>query len=273
MDAGRPFRHKKSLGQNFLVDKNILRKIVERAAPSPQDIILEIGPGQGALTRSLLESKCSHLYSIEIDPALAPFLSEFKKNYPQKFSLLWGDALQFVYSSLDPEPNKIVANIPYNITTPLIWRFLETLNQADYLLLMVQKEAADRITAPPRTKERYPLGVTLELMGRAEKVLNVSRGAFRPIPDVKSCLIEIRLNGGLRGLAGDQFWRDLLRVGFSQRRKKLLNNLKTSKHERPWEEHFSDLGLNKNSRAEELTAAEWFALYKRAKTEQAPSLS
>jgi len=261
----KPFRHKKSLGQNFLADRNILRKIVERAAPAPGDVLLEVGAGQGVLTRELLASPCTFLYSMEIDRGLEPFLSDIPLLHPPRFRLIWGDALEADFSLLSPAPDKVVANIPYNITTPLLWKLLETLPSAAYFLLMVQKEAADRMIAPPATKERYPLGVTLELTGSVRNVLNVPPTAFRPVPAVNSCLLEISLGKEHRELATDVFWRGMLRSGFAQRRKKLLKNLKAFRDDVPWPEVFADLGIGENSRAEELSGEKWLALYRRAK--------
>ena len=234
MNETKSFRHKKSLGQNFLADMAILRKIVERAALKPEDVILEIGTGQGVLSREILESPCSFLYSVEIDRTLEPFLSDIHILYPERFLLLWGDAMETDYSILTPAPVKVVANIPYNITTPILWKLLETLPSVGYFLLMVQREAADRITAVPRTKDRYPLGVTLELLGSTQKVMNVPATAFRPVPEVESCLLEISLQKERRLLVTDGFWRGMLRSGFSQRRKKLLKNLKNYRNEIPW---------------------------------------
>ncbi|MBL3538584.1 16S rRNA (adenine(1518)-N(6)/adenine(1519)-N(6))-dimethyltransferase RsmA [Aminivibrio sp.] len=261
----KPFRHKKNLGQNFLADRNILRKIVERAAPAAGDVILEVGSGQGVLTRELLASPCTFLFSMEIDRGLEPFLSDISLLHPGRFCLIWGDALEADYSLLSPAPSKVVANIPYNITTPLLWKLLETLPSAGYFLLMVQKESAERITAPPSTKERYPLGVTLELTGSARKVLNVPPAAFRPVPAVHSCLLEITLGKEHRELATDGSWRGMLRSGFAQRRKKLLNNLKTFREDIPWPEVFAELGIGKNARAEELSAEKWLALHQKIK--------
>jgi 16S rRNA (adenine1518-N6/adenine1519-N6)-dimethyltransferase len=267
MVEGKTFRHKKSLGQNFLADRNILRKIVERAAPAAGDVLLEVGAGQGVLTRELLASPCAFLFSMEIDRGLEPFLSDIPLLYPGRFRLIWGDALETEYSLLSPAPAKVVANIPYNITTPLLWKFLETLPSAGYLLLMVQKEAADRITAPPATKERYPLGITLELMGSARKVLNVPPTAFRPVPAVHSCLLEISLGKEHRELATDRFWRGMLKSGFAQRRKKLLKNLKAFREDIPWQNVFAELGIGENSRAEELSGEKWLALHRKVKNE------
>ena len=254
------FRHKKSLGQNFLVDRNILRFIVERASPGAEDVVLEIGPGKGVLTREILASSCSLLYSVEIDRALEPFLSGIEALHPRRFRLIWGDAMEAAYSSFSPPPGKVIANIPYNITTPLIWRLLEELPSVRYYLLMVQKEAAERITAPSGTKSRYPLGITLELMGKASTVRNVPREVFRPVPGVDSCLLEILLSGEHRKLPVDTLWRGMLRSGFSQRRKKLLKNLRGFHPALPWQDFFEQAGIGENSRAEELSALQWLEL-------------
>jgi 16S rRNA (adenine1518-N6/adenine1519-N6)-dimethyltransferase len=256
------FRAKKSLGQNFLVDRNILRHIVERADIQEDDSVLEIGAGQGVLTRELAAAGCAHLFSVEIDRGLSPFLSDLPALYPDRLALLWGDALSIDYTGLVPPPTKVVANIPYNITTPLVWKLLEQLpgGGADYFLLMVQREAAERIIAPPHTKERYPLGVTVELMGSASIVRHVSPGSFRPSPAVSSALLEIRLSGQNRDLPNDPLWRSMLRTGFAMRRKMLINNLRLHYPSVEWNELFQRAGVGEKARAEELTSAQWLAL-------------
>ncbi len=269
------FKNKKSLGQNFLVDRNILHHILEQADISSADTILEIGAGQGVLTRELAASPCTFLFSVEIDEGLSEYLRDITLLYPSTFSLLWGDALAVDYSSLSPAPTKVVANIPYNITTPLLWRLLEQLPEAgtDYFLLMVQKEAAERITASPGTKERYPLGITLELMGKARSVRTVHPRSFRPAPAVESSLLEIRLSGQHLCLPKDSLWRALLRSGFAQRRKKLSNNLRLFRPSVCWREVFESAEIEENARAEELTAEQWLALWGGMKSAEKKSLS
>ena len=266
------FRTKKSLGQNFLVDRNILRCILEQAHILPEDTVLEIGAGQGVLTRELAASPCAFLFSVEIDDGLEPYLRDIQLLYPGKFALLWGDALVLEYASLSPAPTKVVANIPYNITTPLLWRLLEQLPGmgTSYFLLMVQKEAAERITASPGTKERYPLGITLELMGSASSVREVPPTAFRPAPAVVSALLEIRLSGTYSFLPNDTLWRDLLRSGFSQRRKKLTNNLRSFLPSIRWGEMLDTSDIHQNARAEDLTAEQWIALWRSLKKSLSP---
>lgn len=255
------FRNKKRLGQNFLRDDHILHAIIRRAALDSSDVVLEVGSGQGVLTKALLSSGCRYVHSVEIDRGLEPFLAPLEAAFPGRATILWGDVLEIPLGTLAPRPTKIVANIPYNITTPLLWRLLEELPGTDYYLLMVQKEAADRIIAPPRTKERYPLGVTLGVMGTSRSVLKVPPAAFRPVPKVESRVIEIALSGRYRTLPGDGTWREMLRTAFSQRRKKFLNNMRRRWPTLPWEDMLEVVCVDGNARAEELTGEQWLALW------------
>ena len=260
MPDGPRFHQKKSLGQNFLTDRKVLSRIIDRASLTPKDVVLEIGPGQGVLTRELLASPCAFVHSVEIDRGLEPFLADLPLRHPDRFALHWADALLFDYPSLNPAPRKVVANLPYNVTTPLLWRLLELLPKASEYIVMVQKEAAERITAPPGTKARYPLGVTLEIMGHAEIVLSVPPSAFRPSPKVDSAVLKITLSGTHPDLPRNMLWRELLRRGFAQRRKKLSKNLRTWRPDLPWSENLQEAGIKENARAEELTASQWMNL-------------
>ncbi len=261
MQSSPEFRNKKRLGQNFLRDERILDGIVRRAALEPSDSVLEVGAGQGVLTKALLSSGCRHVHSVEIDRRLEPFLAPLEAAFPGRVTILWGDVLKIALGALDPRPTKVVANIPYNITTPLLWRLLEELPGTGYYLLMVQKEAADRIIAPSRTKERYPLGVTLEIMGTSRSVLKVPPTAFRPVAKVESRVIEIALSGRYGALPRDGVWREMLREAFSQRRKKLLNNMRRRWPTLPWEGMLEGARVDGNARAEELTGEQWLALW------------
>ncbi len=244
----------KRYGQNFLTDKNILSCIIRRAEISHNDVILEIGPGHGVLTRSLLSEKVKCLHAVEIDNRLRPELEELASDNPS-LKLHWGDAVRFDYSTLQPFPNKVIANIPYNITTPLIWELLKFSGHGlTYHLYMLQKEAAMRITAPPDTKERYPLGVTVQAMGRASIVRNVSRECFRPVPEVDSALTEIITDKNFE-LMNDSLWSDILHRGFFHRRKTLANNLKG----------FADVLEYGKMRAEDLSCSEWLEIYNNAR--------
>jgi 16S rRNA (adenine1518-N6/adenine1519-N6)-dimethyltransferase len=269
MPDNRRFIHKSSLGQNFLVDKNILYKIIEYADISPQDVILEVGSGMGVLTRELAVSGCRRVLSVEIDNRLKEHLIPLEREF-SNLSIMWTDAVKLDYSSLSaPLPNKMIANIPYNITTPLLWKILSSsiCERLDYFLLMVQKEASDRICADPGTKERYPLGITIDAIGRAKPLHRIPPQAFRPIPRVDSVLLEIRIDKqpSEEYLPSDPRWNRMLRTAFSQRRKKLVNNLGNiikdiSKQDIM--QMMEDIEIDPASRAEELTTSNWILFYK-----------
>lgn len=261
----------KRYGQNFLVDRNILACMIERSCLSESDCVLEIGPGHGVLTRGLLAQGVRRVDAVELDQRLRPELEELA-SCDKRLVLHWCDALKFDYASLaEPFPNKIIANIPYNITTPLIWKLLKFSSHGlRYHLYMLQKEAALRLAAPPDTKARYPLGVTVEATGRAVIVRNVSRSCFRPVPEVNSALVEIVTERNFN-LACDVLWSELLHRGFAHRRKTLGNNLSGFHEIKDWSKIS---GVNMSARAEDLTCNEWLELYEgikkflRASTEE-----
>ena len=251
----------KRFGQNFLVDKNILSEIISRSNLAESDCVLEVGPGHGVLTRALLAEKIRRLHSIELDERLRPELEELASR-EKNFYLHWDDAVKFDYSSLTPFPNKIIANIPYNITTPLIWKLLRFAGLGlVYHLYMLQKEAALRLTAPADTKERYPLGVTIEAMGHASIVRSVSRNCFRPVPNVDSAIVEIVIEKNF-DLVKNSLWSDLLHRGFAHRRKTLANNLKGFGNVSDWKKIFDALKIDPDIRAEDLSCEEWLRIYK-----------
>ncbi|MDR1379838.1 MAG: 16S rRNA (adenine(1518)-N(6)/adenine(1519)-N(6))-dimethyltransferase RsmA [Synergistaceae bacterium] len=259
-ESAKSFHPKKRFGQNFLIDRNILSEIVERAAVAPEDVLLEVGPGEGILTKELLLQGCARLYAVELDLRLKDALEGLQAQNP-RLNVLWDDAARADYSALSPFPNKVVANIPYNITTPLIWRLLAFASRGlTYHLYMVQKEAAERLTARRDTKERYPLGVALEVMGRTTLVRRVPPSCFRPVPRVDSALVEIKLERNLF-LMKNSLWSDLLHAGFRQRRKTLFNNLKGFRSLEDWSPLLSDAKLDLKIRAEDLSGEEWLRLY------------
>ena len=266
MAEKRRFINNTDIGQNFLIDESVVAYTVKRAAVTPDDVILEIGPGGGILTRGLLSAGPRALCAVEVDERLRDGL-EALASRDGRLRLFWGDAVCFDYRAELPEtPTKIVANLPYHITTPILWTFLEKLIPAGvgYMLLMVQLESAERIASPERSRARSPLGVTVEAMGGAEILRKVPPQAFRPQPRVNSALIEIKIEKN-RGLANDRTWRALLARSFTQRRKTLVNN---------WTAGYADIdreralaildahGLSATARAEELPLEKWFELAK-----------
>ena len=245
------FNNKISLGQNFLNNPAVTRRCLEAGALNPADVVLEVGPGQGALTRAILQSPCRFVHALEIDRRLAPWLEPLRTRHPDRFKISWGDVLSVDLRGLFPLPNKVLANIPYNITTDLIWKILAELgpNRLERLILLVQKKA------------RSPLGITLEQMGAVRTLMKVSPGSFNPPPKVWSALISIALTKNF-DLAASPLWRRLLAAAFAQRRKKLVNNLAAAgcdKSELP--AIFAAAGIGLAARAEELTAPQWRALF------------
>lgn len=257
------FNALKRFGQNFLIDKNILDLMLERSNVCKNDCVLEIGPGHGILTRALLEKGAKCVHAVELDERLRSELEELSGLESEgRLILHWADAVKFDYDLLKPFPNKIIANIPYNITTPLIWKLVKFAKYGlKYHLYMLQKESAERITAPPDTKLRYPLGITVEAMGNAEIVKNVSRSCFRPVPKVDSAIVEIRIEKNFE-LACDPLWSELLHRSFAHRRKTLINNLRGFMNIQEWEEILHDC---KKMRAEDLSCVEWLKIYEKVK--------
>ena len=224
---GQPPRAKKSLGQNFLVDPNIQRKIVDALDPSLQDEVMEIGPGQGALTRHLA-GRVGRLVLVELDDALAARLAEEFAGTPS-VRVIHRDVLQVPLEevSADPAGLKVIGNIPYNITTPILFGLLERRPRPREIVLMVQREVAERILAPPGSKTYGALAVGVRAVAEVERVMNVGRAAFRPAPDVESAVIRVVPHDPPRLSPEDEAaLRTLTRFAFGQRRKQFQRILR-----------------------------------------------
>ena len=226
MAAPRPHRPKRSLGQNFLVDGNLQRKVVEALAVEPQDEILEIGPGRGALTRHILGTPRS-LFLVELDDELAAAWTEETADM-QGVRVLHRDILKVDLGELtgDVEGLKVVGNIPYNITTPILFHLLGR-PRPGLILLMVQKEVGDRILASPGTSAFGALSVGIRSVAAVEPVLKVPASAFRPAPNVDSVVIRITpFRSGLLSVAEETQLRTLTRAAFQRRRKQFQSILR-----------------------------------------------
>ncbi len=210
---------KKSLGQHFLADDNILGVIVRLAELDAGDVALEIGPGLGALTRVLAE-RCAHVHAVEIDERLEPHLRGIAGS--PNVSLHWGDALRLDLARLEPPPTKLVANLPYNVATPIVAESLERLPTLGLWCVMVQREVADRFFATPSTKAYGAVSVLVQLAARRTGFHPVSRTVFRPPPNVDSALVAFRRLPLPRGFA-DIRW--VVEGAFAHRRKTIANSL------------------------------------------------
>src|SRR5687768_13603873 len=221
-------RAKKSLGQNFLIDPNIQRKIVAAVEPQPDDVVVEIGPGQGALTHHLVAAT-QRVIAIELDDRLADQLRDQLGSHPG-FELVHADALEVDLGTLElPNDFKIIGNIPYNITTPLLFKLLQRAHRPRTLVVMVQKEVAIRVTASAGQREYGALSIGVQSIADAERLFNVPRGAFRPVPGVDSAVLRIRPHHPARLSADEEAdVRHLTRATFSQRRKQLQKILRTA---------------------------------------------
>jgi 16S rRNA (adenine1518-N6/adenine1519-N6)-dimethyltransferase len=207
---------RKRFGQHFLHDRRVLERIVDALALQPADSVVEIGPGEGALTGPLLE-RLDHLHVIEIDRDLAAVL---ERRFPAgKLKVHAVDALEFDFSAF-PAGTRVVGNLPYNISTPLLFHVARYADRVRDLHFMLQREVVDRMTAAPSTPEYGRLSVALQARFDIDKLFNVASGAFRPPPKVESAIV--RLAPRAKPMDVDEH---LLRQAFSARRKTLRNAL------------------------------------------------
>ena len=219
---------RKSLGQNFLIDANIQQKIIQVADISQADFVLEIGPGMGALTESLVEL-AGKVVAVEYDKGLAALLAEIFGN-KSNFTLLNQDFLEINLPTLldvyakEAYPYKVVANLPYYITTPVIFKLIETEIAWESMVFLVQKEVAERICARPGNKNYGALTVMLGFFGRVEKVFQVPRTVFYPTPQVDSMVIKI-IKHSVQDRTIYPYLRKVVQAAFGQRRKTILNAL------------------------------------------------
>lgn len=264
---------KKSFGQNFLVDGAYVEQIIAELNPQAGEIIIEIGAGRGALTRRLVESGATVL-AIELDRHLVPILqNEFSHN--ENLTLIEADALNLDFSQLAPDSRtkiKLVANLPYNISTAILQKLIEQRECFSELILMLQREVVTRITASPGSSERGYLSVLVEAYADSEKLFDVPPQAFRPIPKVWSSVVRLRVKNTDSITSSSEkeklFWQ-IVSLGFAQKRKTIFNNLKNAAPDLL--EKFiekgaagvilENAGIESNRRAETLTLTEWQRIF------------
>ena len=247
----------KTLGQNFLHDQNLARWIIDRANLTPDDYVLEIGPGLGALTKLALE-KGARVLAIEKDARLANFLRERLSH--RRLEVLNTDALDFDARVLFSHRRvKLLGNLPYNISSQLLLKFVGYPNPISLWLLMLQKEMALRLSAPPRTTDYGALTLRVQLYHRVEYLRTVRATVFFPQPDVDSALVRITPRDPLELPArDDDLLMKLIRHGFSQRRKQLQRLLRA--YVPDWNAAAASLDFNSKARAEELSLNQWIDL-------------
>lgn len=247
---------KKSLGQNFLSDENYVRKIVAALGPGDDVPVIEIGPGRGALTAGLIAAGCA-VTAIEIDRDLAPLLSE-RFGASGRFRLIEGDALEIDLERIFDGPSKLVANLPYYISTAILRRLAENRSVFSELVLMLQREVVDRIVARPGESERGFLTVIVEACFRAERLFDVPPNAFRPEPKVTSAVVRL-IPKPADGTEDAKLFA-IAAAGFRQKRKTILNNLKSAAMKSDPVALLAAAGIDPRLRAEDLTLDQWKAL-------------
>jgi 16S rRNA (adenine1518-N6/adenine1519-N6)-dimethyltransferase len=248
---------KKDLGQHFLVDENLLGVIGRLAGLEPDDVVLEVGPGLGVLT-TYLADRVAHVHAVELDRSLEPQLREALGGR-SNVELHFGDVLRLDLAQLDPLPTKLVSNLPYNVATPIVVESLDGLPSVAHWTVMVQREVADRLFAPPSRKAYGAVSVLVQLAAERTGFHPVSRTVFRPRPNVDSALIAFR-----RRALPDEFSRvkQVVTAAFAHRRKRLANSLELAgladRHRAA--AALAAIGRDPSARAEELAPPEFVAL-------------
>ncbi len=267
-------RPRKAWGQNFLIDENLQRKIIEGLSLARNDYVLEIGAGLGALTQGLLQTG-AHVYAVEKDESLVQILQKELGHYSNLF-LVNRDILKLDLKTLPGKSGgktfppslkwKVVGNLPYFLTTPILFYLIEQRKRVEQALVMVQKEVADRILALPGSKVYGRLTLAFRYFADVEHLLDVNRQVFRPVPLVDSTVLGIRFHHRkVKGLDEDLLFK-VIQAAFAARRKNILNCLSNS-HLSPsrveWKKILEELKIPVNFRAEELLLKDYIDLTKK----------
>lgn len=255
------FKFSKSLGQNFLIDQNILDKIIEGANLKSDSCAIEIGPGIGTLTQEMAK-RCRRVIAVELDDNLIPILNETLGNY-DNVKVIHSDALRVDFKKLIEDEGlsdvKVVANLPYYVTTPIITKLFSDKPGLESITIMIQKEVAERIVAKPSTKEYGALSLMCQYYSSVSKIARVSPGCFIPSPKVESAVIrmEIREEPAVKVLDEKLFFR-VIRDAFNMRRKTLWNALKQiGLNEEKLNSAFEASGIDPKRRGETLSIEEF----------------
>ena len=249
-------RARKRFGQNFLSDPNIIRKIIDAIRPQPGELMVEIGPGLGAMTAPLIE-RLGHLHVVEIDRDLIARLKT--AHSPDKLTIHEGDALKFDFGSLvaDGAPLRVVGNLPYNISTPILFHLSAYAERVKDMTFMLQKEVIMRMVAEPGTEEYGRLSVMLQYRFRMGRLFDVPPGAFRPAPKVMSSIVRLApLPADQLGAKDEELFGRIVTAAFGQRRKTLRNTLRAFMDEAD----FDAVGIDPGLRGEKLSVEQYVAI-------------
>ncbi len=259
----QPFRPRRRLGQNFLVDQNVLRLIISSAQPLRGEYVLEVGPGTGVLTRALLDQG-AEVVAVEADNRLAANLRNGLKNN-RELTLIEGDILKLSLQRLIEEHSieKVVSNLPYSITTPLLYRLCTVENPPRQMVLMVQWETAQRITATFGEKDYSALGILISFIYQTEMVHRVSPNSFRPRPKVESAIIRLERRIEIPAHTIRKALRKVISHGFSHPRKMVLRSLSLSENPVDWRRLLEDAGIEPSARPHQVPPDLWLSLSQR----------
>lgn len=215
----------KKLGQNFIFDESLCDKIVRESGMKEGDIVLEVGPGPAGLTRSILKKNPSRLIAIEKDKRCLDLLSDIQVHYPN-LEVLSEDALRVKLSDISDQKIKIIANLPYNVGTELVFRWLDEVQLIDSITIMLQKEVVDRIASPPGSKKYGKLSIMCQLICNCEKLFDVNPEAFHPPPKVTSSIVHLKPKQDIPSIDVIGNVRKITHMAFNARRKMLRSALK-----------------------------------------------
>ena len=257
-----PKSRRHALGQHFLANEGVLRKIVGVVDPRPEDVIVEVGAGRGALTARLAE-RAGRVVALEKDERLIP---ELRKAMPANVEVIHGDILKAdlreILKDADVLSLRLVGNIPYSISSPLLFRALDEREFLSDCVFLLQKEVAERVTAGPGTKSYAPLGILLQNEFEARTAFLVAPGSFSPPPKVQSALLVLkRRPEPLQPGAAEEPYRAFLRTAFAERRKMLWKNLARRATPAAITAAFESLAIPRNARAEELSSDLLLAIF------------
>ncbi|HWA45048.1 MAG TPA: 16S rRNA (adenine(1518)-N(6)/adenine(1519)-N(6))-dimethyltransferase RsmA [Hypericibacter adhaerens] len=249
---------RRALGQHFLLDLNLTGRIARAAGDLGAGTTIEIGPGPGGLTRALLAHGARRVIAIELDPRCVEALQELAAAYPGRLEIIAGDAMAIDPAKLGDAPRRIVANLPYNVSTALLAQWLPSLSRLERLVLMFQKEVAERLAAKPGTRDYGRLSVALQWRAEVKRLFDLPPRAFTPPPKVTSSVVEIRPLPQPRFAADAELLERLTAAAFNQRRKMLRQSLRSAVPDAA--ALLEAAGIDGTQRAEDLSVEQFCAL-------------